>query len=226
MTQELWIYGIKDNEIELLNAIQDVTSSYYTMPSAVYGALEYRVFISDNSELLTLINSINKIVGVMFTPERFQGMGLALNPDGTPWGTKVNPDGTPWSEIGYMTNHENPANVTLGSVGTYSILLEIDYQHVTWANSSFEISLAASPLNTIWVRTTIDDESATYYSLQDLRDDFGDIDSYIVYDGGGSFIVNIIKEKRNTYLKIECGRGSGSNAGAYVHRQVYKWRKL
>jgi hypothetical protein len=224
---ELWIYGIKDSETELLTAIQSITNNYKVMPSIVYGAIEYRVFVADNSELQTLINSINNITGVMFTHERFTGLGLALNPDGTPFGTKVNPDGTPWSEIGYMTDLIIAPNKYIYTVDTWYDIYEWETLFVMWTGSKFSIDPDGAPITSIYIGVHVNDKPIEGYTLQHIVTNFTEEgDWYVFYKGNFYIDYGLSGDKRSDNFKLCVKRVTPSGSNVKVYNQTYKWRQL
>jgi hypothetical protein len=221
--KELWIYGIKNSETALVNAIQNITSNYISMPSLVYGGLEYRVHISDNSELLKLINSINKITGVMYTPERFTGLGLALNPDGTPFGTKVNPDGTPWSEIGYMTDIENPASVTYTDHHVWHTLLDLPSLGVIWNGSEFNV--VPSDIDKVEFGIYKNDNPFEYYTFNHIITNFDDGKWYLYQKEPTANILSIQPELKYSLFKIVV-RLNANFESVTINNRIHKWRGL
>jgi hypothetical protein len=212
---ELWIYGIKNEENALLTAIQNVTANYVVMPSLIYGGLEYRVFVTDNSELLKLINNINKITGVMYSPERFAGLGVALNPDGTPW-----------SEIGYMTDLETPGDVSLPMAGVWYDIIEWDYLSVTWGGGKFYPFPDGGTSNDMLLGVYSNEKPLEYHSANHIIANFVDDGDWYLFKSPTNGYIGVSKEKRSVYFKIVAARIGASGAGSKIRNQLYKWRKL
>lgn len=167
--KELWVYGIKNSENSLLNSIKAVTDNYIIMPSIVYGATEYRVKVTDNSEFLKLIDSINKITGVMYTPERFAGMGMALNGDGTPW-----------AEIGYANKTEAPSDVTIPMRQTKTIL-EITTPTTFMNPSHFEFRAPGAAYNEVYFRIYENDVMKGNKTVTDIDNDYQEQNEWYVF---------------------------------------------